>query len=303
MADKYGDTPAGLVSVETDSVLADPLKMDTAQGDYDRLSVDASKRVPTYYKEYGLSLLPEDFARVEATQKAYKANDKSASSALQKYRQGFFSSLAEADARSAQALASIKPGKVSAPGMQMTTVRVTSGNNVEASYNVPQSVADALAKEKGIYTAQTPEGFNVDVRAKGGAIVGQELHDALRDAQAQGQAIAASRDRSISQARAAAARVAEIQRKTLAAEIANQRNIALKGFANEFMQGLQRYYQLGRDWANELTSVRNAQRAGAESNASGIREVIKSGVLQAQAGNGQSALTTKTPGIINKLKV
>ena len=321
---RIGNTPQsqyqanpGILSVESDTVRFDPLDADRLKGDYDATSKASSRRVATNYKQYGnLALLPEQAAGLNQELESYKAEDASAFSRLKGYREEFSKNLTARDQSEASGIANaqkaiedavskIKGGEINGPsgssGINMTTVRVVNGGTIEASYQVPQAVADALASDHNLWANQTPEGFNVDVKVRGGHIMGQEIHEALADAQAQTAAAIASRQGLIDSAVAAAraqqeAQIAQakedtrrIQYSSLDRQISQsraERNIASYDFEQDYAQAYKQYQAIGRQWADRLSNLRSEQSKARGQTAQGIKELSKSGILNYSVQRG-----------------
>jgi len=288
----------GILSVEADPLAFDTATADSLALDFDPLSPEASRRVASKYKGYGnIAMLPEEAAAFNANLEAHREADQRAYDILKGYHSQFRQSL---DARDAQettafnqalgeintAAAAIKPGAVNL-NMPMASVRVVNGNNIEATYQVPQSVADALAKQKDLYTTQTNEGFNVDVKMKGGHTAGQEIHDALRDAEIQTRE---KMSQAKSQAQAAAERAAAEARNNFKTvqyqglvnainESRTQRNIQVQAFDQEFAQGLDQYRQIGKQWGAYLNDKITDQATAKKTTGKALAEVAGSGIL------------------------
>jgi hypothetical protein len=148
-----------------------------------------------------------------------------------------------------------------------------------------------LAKEKNFYTAETPDGMNIDVRVKGNHLMGEEIHKILTYAQESGGVLGQYQDRQVSiarqyaeQAAETARQIAENNRRLMAIEIATQRNNATQAFATNYLQGLAQYYQMGQDWARSLADAKKSQFDARTSTASGVKDLLKSGILKYQVG-------------------
>ena len=298
----------GILSVEADSVAFDPVKADNLAMDFDPVSKEASQRVASRYKNYkDIALLPEQAAEFNQNLESYRGEDSRALNILKDYQSKFKQSLAARDVQEGNSISKaqteieaaasqIRAGEVQGGevNVQLANVRVTRGGTVEASYAVPQEVADALAGQKNLYTSQTPEGFNVDVRAHGGHIVGQELHEALQDAQAQTQVkIEQARSEAANQvenARRAAEDMAAQQRENFRMvqyqglanainESRTQRNISVDSFDQEFSQGLARYNQIGQKWGTYLNGIVKSQTDSRKNTQQSISQLNKSGIL------------------------
>jgi len=289
----------GILSVEADPLAFDQVAADSLAVDFDPLSPEASRRVASKYKNYSnIAMLPEEAAAFNVNLDAHREADQRAYDILKGYHGQFRQSL---DARDSQektlfnqalgdisaAAASMRPGSVSM-NVPMVNVRVVSGgSNIEATYNVPQAVADALAKQKNLYTTQTDEGFNVDVRMKGGEKIGQKLHDALRDAEIQTrEKLAQSKSQAQAAAEAAAASAREDFKYGQYQGLVNainesrtQRNIQVAAFDQEFTQGLDQYRQIGQQWGSYLNDKIVDQAKTKESTGKAIAQVAGSGIL------------------------
>ena len=122
-------------------------------------------------------------------------------------------------------------------GSGFTPIRVTNGNNVEGIYKVPATQeALKVLKDAGFNAGFVDGGknFNVDVRVKG-HVMGQELHDIMREAEAASRADY-ERQKALANAQAAAVRAkASQQAAAVKSQIEQYRSI-LQGKASEIAQ-------------------------------------------------------------------
>lgn len=151
-------------------------------------SAQEAKPKDTYYREdYGWIMSNADVAREKNIKQQFDDNTKSVKSQVaasqSKANSAISSGRGQINSAYDEAISTIK--KDNSPAM--TEVRVMNGTKIEAVYKVPKTYADEYTKTEGLNTAWINGGLNVDVRAQGGKIVGEELHSSLTDATKQVQ--------------------------------------------------------------------------------------------------------------------
>ena len=269
----------GILSMAGDRLKYDPLKEDSMQYEYDPLGNSAGKRVATYDKDYGFSMLPEQKAVAETYK--YQIDDAATKQqeAIDQYKTSAQSAMSKADETASGILSTAKSSvdAIVKPSVETVPVRVVNGNTVEATYNVPRSVADELAAKDGINTAWVDDGkyFNVDVRADGGSIIGKEIHDMLRGVSEQVTAAEETNQLSYDTAK----EVGNSQVASLEGEVASQRKIATDTYDQAVSQGESTLQAIKDKWTTFLTNQRDAFQSGITTNNGGIADMINSGAL------------------------
>jgi len=281
------DLPAtqGIISVESDPTAFDILKVDPLRGEYDPQSEEASKRVASYYKNYGIAMMPEEAAEFNQRLSSTRERAASARESLLNYGGKFQESLAGAEREGQALIAGIKSPNISGQTMPTEIVRVVdaSGKNVEASYRVPVGVAAKLSDQKGLYTTGTPQGFNISVRAKGGKIIGQEIHDALREAAQQTDAILAQQSRALSSAKETAAIATGAARENAIREMESGKETAVNAFDQAYGQGLEAYFQIGQQWGQYLSGKKEKEIGAKQAASEAIAKLKKPGLVGVSA--------------------
>ena len=147
-----------------------------------------AKPKDTYYRpEYGWIMSDADVRAELETKKQYDANVVNVQNQIaankQAYQQSLEKGRSDISSTYAKAIQSIKK-----PTIDLVPVRVVNGNTVEATYHLPRAYVNDLNmntfnKGDGTIVANWVDGgrfYNVDVKAQGGKMAGQELHDAFR---------------------------------------------------------------------------------------------------------------------------
>jgi len=273
----------GILSISGDSMKYDPLKEDWLKNEYDPVGKEAGKRVKTYDKDLGWAMHPEEKAGVLDYRNRVNAAVGQQEGAIGNYQSAYSSAMSDAD-KQAKGILSEARGQVDSIKRYTTpTIAVhvvdASGNKVEGTYHMPREVAEKLAQEKGVSTLWNDDGsFNVSVRTNeegGGRTIGQELHDAFRDAEAQLAEYQDIYDSQYDTAKEAGA----IQIGALQGEIDTQRNIATNSYNNNMGMANQQLEALKGKWTGFVAEQQTAFQQGIKTNNGGIADLVSSGAL------------------------
>lgn len=209
-------------------------------------SYQETKPKDTYYRdEYGWIMSDADVAKEQGVKKQYDRNVKSIEKQINQKTKQYHDSVAKGRGQINSAYDGAIGGikKPSGGGLDLVHVRVMNGQTHEATYEVPRAYANEYANSQGLSTKWFDNNLNVDVKA-GGRTIGQELHDALRDASNQ---TAAAKKKASSQANTAYNTVVNNTNTQRQKELDNFNQTSAKNFA-----GAQKV------WAKELKSARAA---------------------------------------------
>lgn len=140
-----------------------------------RNAMEAVPRDTYYREEYGWIMSDSDVAAEQEIEGQYQQNYEN----LQVEYGGLLEDMKSQVSSGASEISN----HYASAANDTTTVRIVNGDNVEASYVVPSSYASELNSADGLFTAYHDGYLNVDVHASGGTTIGQELHDAAREAE------------------------------------------------------------------------------------------------------------------------
>jgi len=273
----------GILSLSGDSLKYDRLKEDPLKNEYDPVGKAEGKRVKTYDPELGWAMHPEEKAGVLDYRNRVNDAVGKQQSAIGNYQSTFNSAMSDAE-KQAQGILSEAQGQVAGIKRYTTpTIAVNvvdaSGDKIEGTYHMPKEVAEQLAQEKGVSTRWNEDGsFNVSVRTNeeaGGRTIGEELHTAFRDAEAQLAEYQKIYDSQYDTAKEAGA----IQIGSLQSEIDTQRNIANNAYNSNIGMASQQLEALKGKWTGFVAEQRAAFQQGIQTNNGGIADLVNSGAL------------------------
>lgn len=140
-----------------------------------------------YYSDAGVSTTPEAYGKWRSAENEYQKGIAQSQSEINKAKSQLGSAAAEISGAYDQ-LPGVKEAVASgykSYSSKFIPVYVMNGQNIEAKYSLPKSVASNIASSQGLRTAWYNDGnqLNVDVKVDGGRIRGEELHQAMSDAE------------------------------------------------------------------------------------------------------------------------
>ena len=269
-----------VLSLSGDETKYDPLKEDALKPGYDPMSAEAGKRVQTYDKDLGYAVHPEGKAYAQYVKEQVDEQAGKQKSAIKKYQGQYSDAMSKTDSQAQSVLSDAKGQVASIKRPVIDTIKIHvvdgSGQNIEGTYNVPRQVAEILAKERELVSRWGDDGsFNVSVRTKHGYTRGQEIHDAIREATEKVESYQKLNDSAYDTAKKAG----KTQISSLEGEIETQRRIAEKKYSQNVGQANQVLSKIKGQWTGYLKTQRQAFSDGIKTNAGGIADLLKSGVL------------------------